>query len=199
MYSNFTLCFLTSDSDLESLNIIIEDSDSEDISKTQSPSPPRPIHNIVSFCIAFLLKFRVVYKISDSAIVVLLRFLKHLLRVIGISFNVPGLQNEIYFPQSMHGCFSYLHVNPAPYKEYVVCPSCHLLYDPQTQKLTTSTHHSEKCTFVPYPKHPQLRFRLPCNTTLLYEVRKCGTQGIRRFKPRKVYCYYGLKAALVNF
>jgi len=90
----FTANFLTSDSDLESLDIIVEDLDSEDLSNMQSPSPPL-LHNVVSFCLAFLLKFRVIYKLSDSAVVVLLRFLKHVLKLIGISFNVPGLQNDI--------------------------------------------------------------------------------------------------------
>ena len=154
------------------------------------------INKVVTIVIAFLLKFRVVYNIPNRAIVVLLRFIKYLLFVIGQSFGVPQLTNDIYLPQSIQGCYSYLHINSSPYKEYVVCPMCQILYDQELQELVTgsgTSRHSSVCTFVEFPNHPQRRFRQPCNTALMNTVR-CGRSHV--FRPRKIYYYYGLKLAL---
>ena len=133
---------------------------------------------------------------SNRAIVVLLRFFKYLLLLIGQSFGVPSLSREIYLPQSIPGCYSYLQLNSTPFKEYTVCPTCHMLYDQEMQTLVTRTstsYQSIACSFVEFPNHPQRRFRLPCNTVLLNNVKRRKEQV---FRPRKIYYYYGLKAAL---
>ena len=44
-----------------------------------------------------------------------------------------------------------------------------------------------------FPHHPKERFREPCNATLLNQVQK---NNQITFKPRKVYYYYGVRAAL---
>ena len=127
-----------------------------------------------------------VYNISDRA-VILLRFFKFLLGVIGTSFGVPELRNGVPFPQSLPGCYSFLDLNATPYKEYVVCPACHMLYDPNTQTLILGTSRrqvSAKCSFVGFPNHPQRRFRLPCDTILLNQVQK---KNEITFKPRKIH------------
>lgn len=123
------------------------------------------VKKIISLVITFLLKLRVVYNISDRAVILLLLFFKFLLGVIGTSFGVPELRNGVHFPQSLPGCYSFLDLNATPYKEYVVCPACHMLYDPNTQTLILGTSQrqvSAKCSFVGFPNHPQRRFRLPC-------------------------------------
>ena len=125
---------------------------------------------IISIVIAFLLKLRVVYNISDRAVILLLRFFKFILLLVGNTFGVPDLKEGIYFPQSLHGCYSYLDLPAKYYKEYIVCPTCHFLYDSSVQNLIVGTAQrqvSEKCSFVEFPNHPQERFRLPCNTILL--------------------------------
>lgn len=154
------------------------------------------VDKLITVIVAFLLKFRIVYNISNRAIVLLLRFFKYLLLLIGQSFRIPSLSSEIYLPQSIPGCYSYLQLNSTPYKEYTVCPTCHMLYDQGTQTLVTRTgtsYQSVACSFVEFPNHPQRRFRLPCNTVLLHNVR-CRKEQV--FRPRKIYYYYGLKAAL---
>ena len=80
-------------SEEEDLHPIIEDSD-EDAHQTDCQPPDAP--KIVSFIVTFLLKFQIA---SDNAIVTLLRFFKHLLLVIGKSFGVEGLQQNIGIPQ----------------------------------------------------------------------------------------------------
>ena len=98
------------------------------------------VDKLITIIVAFLLKFRIVYNISNRAIIVLLRFFKYLLLVVGQSFGVPSLSSQIYLPQSIPGCYSYLQLNSAPYKVYAVCPSCQMLYDQAVQTLGLELH-----------------------------------------------------------
>lgn len=177
---------------------IIEDneSDIEPVTEVNSEQSSR----ITSFIVAFLLKFQILFKISDSAIVLLLRFFKYLLVFIGTTFQVEALNEDLDFPKSLHGCQSLLGISHTSFKEYVVCSKCHSLFDPTVQKLiegTGSNRRSIQCKFVSYPNHPQARFRAPCNTVLMRTVKTC--KNTIKFRARKTFCYYGFKAALVNF
>lgn len=127
---------------------------------------------------------------------VLLRFFKYLLLMIGIAFNLPDLKSELYLPQSIHGCYTFLDLSENPFKEFIVCPSCNMLYGSAIHRLvngTSSQPQSAKRSFVEFPSHPRRRFRLPCSTVLLNQVQ---TKNRISFKPRKVYHYYGLQPAL---
>lgn len=126
----------------------------ENVSDSESEQPPS---GIVLFLVTFLLKFQLVYKISDTAIVLLLRFIKYLIMMIGKSFTIPTLQNS-YIPASIQGCHSLVGSSHMPFKEYVVCPTCHLLYDPEVTPLTegtTSNKRSVRCKYVKFPNHPR--------------------------------------------
>lgn len=177
------------------MDIVVEESDDND--ETLYPTNiPLPIKKIYSLTISFLLSFRILYNISDHAVVMLLRFLKHLFFAIGTAFGIPELKQEEHFPKSIHGCYSFINLDATPYKQYVVCPSCHLLYDQNTQQLTIGTSRnpeSSKCSFIEFPNHPQLRFRKKCDTILLNKVLK---RNNIIFKPRKIYYYFGIKRAL---
>ena len=137
--------------------------------------------------------FRVIYNIPDRAVVLLLRFFKYILSKVGGVFEISELQTAANFPQSIHGCYSFLDLQKNPYKEYIVCPSCHLLFDINVLSRTSRRLETIKCPFVEFPDHPHIRFRLPCNTTLFTQVQK--KKGLE-CKPHKTYYYYGLKAAL---
>ena len=139
------------------------------------------------------MKFQIVYKISDTAIVILLRFFKYFILTIGKSFNIPVLQ-DIHTPLSIHGCHSLTGSTYMPFKEVVVCPTCHMLYDPQVHMIIEG-NKSAKCTYVRYPHHTQMRFRTPCNTILMNTIKRGGRDTLV-FRARKTYCYYGLKTAL---
>ena len=166
--------------------IIDESSDSEDCPDAIT-SHSFPTRKVISLIIAFLPKLRVAFNISDCAVKVLLQFFKFILVVIGTTFSVPELRKEMHFSQSIHGCYSFLELNVYPFKEYILCPACHMLYGTNIQPLvlgTTQTQTSAKCSFVEFPSHPQQRFRLPCSTSLLNQVQK---KNHTIFKPRKVY------------
>ena len=105
---------------------------------------------IVTLIVVFLLKFQIFYKISDNAIVTLLRFFKYLLLIIGRTYEIKVLQEELNVPQSIHGCRSLTGIANNPFKEFPVCPACHMLFDCDIQKLVVGTGHnrrSVKCNF----------------------------------------------------
>ena len=176
----------------------VSDSEFSEINKQNHTTAWRSgVLKIISIIVASLLKFRVVYNISDQAIVLLLRFFKFLLFMIGTAFQVQELKQDTALPQSIRGCYTLLNINSTPYKEYVVCPACHLLYDQSTFKLvqgTTQNPISARCTFVEFPNHSQRRFRQACNTALMLQVRTKYNKVT--YRARKLYYYYGLKSAL---
>ena len=194
VYSFFPL---GSDSEID-LDPIVENFD-EDLNQMSDHESRSEAPRIIALVVAFLLKFQIFYKISDNAIITLLRFFKYLLLIIGRSFGIPALQQDMYVPQSMLGCRSLLGVAPKPFKEYTVCPKCHMLFDGEVSELLEGTGNNRRsghCRHVQFPNHPQARFRDSCNTPLLNSVKRAGNR--LDWKPRKVYCYYGIKSALSN-
>jgi len=99
---------------------------------------------------------------------------------------------EINIPLSLQKCYVLLGLKKTPYTEYLSCPSCHLLFNSDALLAINHRPESITCPFVEFPNHPQQRFRLPCSTTLFIKVQK---KGEIKFKPRRAYYYYGLKAA----
>ena len=65
------------------LDPFVEDSDEE---LNQTDHQQSETSRIVTLIVAFLLKFQIFYKISDNAIVTLLRFFKYLLLIVGKKF-----------------------------------------------------------------------------------------------------------------
>ena len=107
--------------------------------------------------------------------------------------------SKICFPQSIHGCRSLNGITHRPFNEFVVRPTCHMLYDATVTELTEGTSGSRRsvqCRFIQFPHHPQASFRSPCNTILMNTVKRSGNRV--NFKPLKIYHYYGFKAALSN-
>ena len=166
-------------SDCEDLEVKDSVNDMEGV-----PSLEKKITGIV---VSFLLMFRVIYGISDRAIVLLLRFFNYFLKLIGNSYGLAQPEHTTHMPLTIKGCYSLLNLNPFPCKVYTVCPSCHLLYD------FIDKHEHATCKFIEFPHHPQQRFRQPCNTVLFNKILK-GNQS--QLKPKKVYYYYGIEAAL---
>ena len=168
------ISYIGDTSESEELDVIIEDSsDTEENPGTNCGTSSRTIPSIkkiLSVIVVFLLKLRIAFNIPDHAIVVLLCFFKYLLLMIGIVFNLPDLKSELYLPQSIHGYYTFLDLSENPFKEFIVCPSCNMLYGSAIHRLvngTSSQPQLAKCSFVEFPSHPQRRFRLPCSTVLL--------------------------------
>ena len=70
---------------------------------------------------AFLLKFQIFTKY----LIMLfshMRFLEYLLLIIGRTYKIKVLQEELNVPQSIHGCRSLAGIENNPFKEFPVCP-----------------------------------------------------------------------------
>ena len=189
--------YIGDSSETKELDIVIEDiSDTEEYPETNRGTSSHSIKKILSVIIIFLLKLCIAFNVPDRVIVVLLRFFKYLLFMIGTAFNVLDLKSELYLPQSIHGCYSFLDLSESLFKEFIVCQSCNMLYGSAVHRLvhgTSSQRQSAKCPFTEFPNHPQRRFQLPCSAILLNQVQQRNQIS---FKSRKIYYYYGLQPAL---
>lgn len=85
--------------------------------------------------------------------------------------------------------------NCIKFKDYVICPKCHSLYDLQdcTVKIG-SILTAKKCQYVPFPHHPMASFRQQCGTPLLRRIK--SQSKAERFQPFKVYSYQSLKDSI---
>lgn len=176
-------------------NILIEDISDDDDDAHQTDIPIMTSHrikNLIGLVVTFFLTFRVIYNVSDQAILLLLKFVKYLICKVGTAFQISELSNDLRFPKTIQGCYSLLKQNKSPCTEFIICPSCHMLYD-HSIVASSSRTQIPKCSFVEFPNHPHLRFRQPCNYTLLNSVLRKGTVNL---KPKKLYYFYGIKASL---
>ena len=127
-----------SESDIEvNLDPLVE-VDSDECDDEQTHHNKSDVSKIVTLIVAFLLEFQIFYKISDNAIVTLLRFFKYLLLSIGRVFEIQALQ-EITVPQSIYGCRSIAGIAHIPFQTFPVCPACHMLFESNIQKLIVRT------------------------------------------------------------
>ena len=77
--------------------------------------------------------------------------------------------------------------------QYVVCASCHTLYD--FKKCFDHRQRPKTCSFVQFPEHRVHSFRIPCQSRLLAEVTlKSGN----KFYPRKFYCFKPISESLAT-
>lgn len=100
------------------------------------------------------------------------------------------------FPRSTSFAHRYLGTK-AEFIQYVLCPKCFSLYSFENCKEKVgSREFSKQCTFVPYPRHPQISRRSPCNSFLLKSIETPSEQALY---PYKMYCYKPLTSTIQEF
>ena len=136
-----------------------------------------------------MLMFQTVFKLSDTAINVLLNFL-------GIFFStisriVPSFPESIItnLPKSKKDA---LFVNAGYHKrfiKYVCCPSCHNIYEWSDCVVQNSNGEvdSALCYFQPFPNHPQKQHQQQCGQRLMKKIK--SVRGNSSFHPHLIYCY----------
>ena len=155
---------------------------------------------IVKFISLFLMKLQLLHKLLDTVISTLIQFLVILLSFIArlIPNSSLGMLLDM-LPKSMYHVRKCAHLNQTcQYKAYVVCPKCNTLYDQSTTKLTKlnqlGIETSIECSNVKFPNHPHVSRRSACGECLMKKVKFTG--NIYKFRPRKVYCYSGIKKGI---
>ena len=148
----------------------------------------------------FLLYWQSFFRVTETALVCILRFFKYILQLLGKTYQCPQLlavQEEI--PVTFKTALRRIGLKQDGIVNFVVCPVCHSLYSYQdcVVVLPNGQKISKKCKFIKYPNHPRASQRKCCDTKLL-KIVKCKGQASYRLVPRKVYSYYPIYLSLAR-
>ena len=76
-----------------------------------------------------------------------------------------------FLPSSFYALKCFLKVNENNFRRFVVCPSCHTLYNFEDCFDTCGSRKKPRvCCHIPFPDHPHISRRQACGTRLLAEV-----------------------------
>ena len=99
----------------------------EELEGTQGPSTeghtaPLPIQHFYIFSLLWQFAF-------NAAVTVMLRFMKYLVRSLGVAFQCHGLQDAANsIPICLHSVYKNLGISGDGFISYVACPRCHSVY-----------------------------------------------------------------------
>ena len=147
------------------------DSQSHDQGNDQSSTKVDPTPKPILYLLVFLLFWQAAYKVSNSAIACLLRFMRYLIKLVGHAFQCDTAVNASSFipitAATVHR--SILNHLGEGFVEYVVCPSCDSIYEFSdcVRQIGTNNTVSKTCWHVAFPNHPHANKRAPCGATLL--------------------------------
>ena len=153
--------------------------------------------NYLKYILFFLLFWQFSFKVSNAAMMCLLRFLKFFILLIGNAFNsspIVHIGNRV--PLSISYLHKLININKTDFDIYVVCPDCDSIYEfDDCIERRCGNFESKHCKYVHFPNHPILCHRKTCNTLLLKKVRcKNGTN----YRPVKCYPYMPLKKSIAR-
>ena len=125
----------------------------------------------------------------------MLKFLKYFILILGKAFQSHSIEEfSKQIPNTANNAYTCIGIVCNTFIEYVVCPSCHSVYEYQDCiQVVHGEKQSKNCSHIFFPNHPQLSRRKPCGTTLLKKV-KSG-RGCRLI-PIKTFPYMSLKTSL---
>jgi hypothetical protein len=142
-------------------------SESESENKEVDAESPFTAH--LKYLLTFIVIWQFAYTVSNAAITNLLRFLRYFLFFIGRTSQSEPISNiGSEMPLTLKSVRQILSLQEQDYTNYVVCPSCNLIYEYEDCVTVKATGEkiSELCRHVQFPKHPQrfveLHVRLFC-------------------------------------
>ncbi|GET58122.1 hypothetical protein GLOIN_2v1776801 [Rhizophagus irregularis DAOM 181602=DAOM 197198] len=142
------------------------DDDGEETNIFEDYSPPNydfpnnineNLQNIEDWIIVFVLRYQTRFRLADTAIDTLIKFIKHILT----NFNYDRFKD---FPTSLYTARKKLGLKHQ-FVKFSVCPSCHKLHNIDDVKQHTIQQYKaiKKCGHVQFPNHCSLR---QCNAPL---------------------------------
>ena len=140
----------------------------------------------------FLFFWQSIFKVSNNAFTSLLRFLKYFFGVLGRAFtSQPLLDFSNQVPVTFKDALSLSGISCSDFIEYVVCPSCHSVYELEDCfDHVAGELRTKNCHHVAYPNHPQLSHRQQCAAPLLKMVKAGKGQ---KLIPIKVFPYMPIR------
>lgn len=148
-----------------------EDEDaSDEPTRYSASSSSGPIWQMVFF----LLMWQSLYRVSNAAISILLKFISTFVHVFGRAFTTS---QQLNIPNTISSAQSYIFTHQSEDIHYfVVCPSCDSIYE--YEECFTFSHgrkQSKCCKHIAYPNHPNIRRRSECGAQLLKSVKSGKT------------------------
>ena len=147
--------------------------------------------------VLFLFLWQTLYKVSDHGMLILLKFLRLFITMIG---NVAKVESVVKFaqslPQTLYMAKSYIGLGQDEFEKFVACPKCCTLYKTEeyTVRKTNGRVVSKKCDNVRFPNHPQRNQRKQCGALLMKQMR--SKNGSTYLYPKRLYCFKKLSDSL---
>ena len=137
----------------------------------------------------FLFMFQTLFRLSDTALDVLLKFMKMFFKTLQHQFSAFPKTFTDVIPDNIKSARNTLGNSRDRFDRYVCCPGCDSLYRMSdcVLKKSNGTLESAECTFIRFPLHPQRCHRKPCAVRLMKEIKHAS--GRKSFYPKRVYCY----------
>ena len=177
-----------------------DDSDGEEATVLHDEAPCEDNQALLLQVSIFLLLWKSLFKISGGAVVVLLKFLRYLFELLANLFTSEKLKKfATSIPRTIPTLEKLADINHKKYKNFVTCKKCSCIYEwhEAYSENTAGICQTNHCSYVPFPRHPQARFREPCGTPLLREV--LLSKGKRALRPFKQLCYQSVIESLKSF
>ena len=150
------------------------ESDADDEVQPQGQIPPihAPASLIWQF-LFFLFYWQAIYKVSNAAMKCMLKFPKYFILILGKTFQSHLIEEfSKQIPNTTNDAYACTGICCNTFIEYVVCPSCHSVYEYRDCiEIVHGEKQSKICSHIFPPKHPHLSRRKPCGTTLLKKVK----------------------------
>ena len=153
----------------------------------------------VRMLLCFLLLWQFLFHVSDAGMGVLILFLHHFFHMMASAHPGQYLHNICkVWPKSFLGALKIIHIGKVEFNEYIVCPSCHAIYDYDwcIVKRANGSRLPKPCKNVLFPNHPFASFRKECGAALLKTVKGKHHSTL---VPMKKYCYSSIIESLKAF
>ena len=105
----------------------------------------------------FLFMFQTLFRVSDTAMNILLKFLSMFFLSVGRRVSSLPANFTSALPDSLYSARKISSSNRDQFNRYVCCPTCHSLYSFQDRviKLANGQMESKTCSYIRFPTHPQ--------------------------------------------
>lgn len=170
------------DSDSDDVEVWESDEDTDTVIRGGSEvASANNVHiKLINFLCTFLLLWQTLFRIPNVAMGLVYKFMSIFLKKISEISSQNLIEIHNFFPDTLKKAQVMQSINCNNFEKLIVCPKCYSTYE-QTDCTTA------KCSYVRFPRHPQLRMCSRCNEDLMKTVKTAS--GKKIFVPLRVFCY----------
>ena len=134
----------------------------EEVTKTTGLSAVSGV--VIKLVILFLISWKTLHNLSDSALCIVFAFLKKLIELLSrISKSKVIKDIASLLPNSLFMIRKYLGIKREDFQKYIVFPKCLVVYKPEdcVRTMANGRKKGKPCSFVEFPNHPRRTQRKP--------------------------------------